>query len=273
MKHVSLLAVAALSSLVLTAEPWTSERLGRLLSDSGRFVETDYASESDEDVPNRQRNSLPLFVDVLQESGWSTNQLIDALITVSSNGLSAAGWADSQRRNGAIAAIRLLSDINHPAVTNYFHGIVSSDLHGLEEVVIPATFKYTNLEPEVLQTMKRWCVQTNRYDKAAPMVALDLLDCLKSLPEACKADARIRVANYIYFSSRHISSSQTWQDEQLAKLVPEYSNSVQRLNQMRYFAASSTNDYERSRSIAQIGRLIAMPTNSLNNVSWMEAWR
>ncbi len=249
---------------------WSMDRLASFLRCSGRFVESDYdETEATDDVPGRMRDALPLFRDVLQESGWTTNELIGVLCAVVSNGLQTANLQDPAKRRSAVVAMRQLADINHPAVTNFFSSIVCEDLHGMEKIAIPGLFKYTNLESNVVDRLYELCVCTNRYDEAASIVAWDLLECLSSVPEAEREAAKIRVAKYMYYSMRHISTSQTWQDEQLAKLIPSYSNSVQRLEQMRFFLHNSTNTYEQAKALAQYNRLSVFPTNSLNDISWL----
>lgn len=98
---------------------------------------------------------------------------------------------------------------------------------------------------------------------------MGLLDGLNHVPLEDREAARRRVAQFLYYSMRQISSSQTWQDEQLAKLIPAYSNSIQRLEQVDYLRVCSTQEYEREKSLIQYNRLNAIPTNQLNDVSWI----
>ena len=100
---------------------------------------------------------------------------------------------------------------------------------------------------------------------------MGLLDGLNHVPLEDREAARRRVAQFLYYSMRQISSSQTWQDEQLAKLIPAYSNSIQRLEQVDYLRVCSTQEYEREKSLIQYNRLNAIPTNQLNDVSWILA--
>jgi len=271
MKTILVLILGFLIGSSFAEEAWSTERLASFLRGSSRFIESDY-DETDalDDMPGRMRDALPLFCDVFRESGWTTNELVDALIVVVSNGLQAANLQDPDKRRSAVVAMRQLADINHPAVTNFFSCIVYEDLHGMEKIAIPGLFRYTNLESNVVARLYDLCICTNRYDEAASIVAWDLLDCLATVPEAERDAAKIRVAKYMYYSMRHISSSQTWQDEELAKLIPSYSNSVQRLDQVRFFIHNSTNVYEQSKALVQYNRLSAFPTNSLNDVSWIE---
>lgn len=269
--RVVLMVLTAMISVASSAETGDLSRFESFLCNSGRFFESDYDDEDAQDIPNRSLDAVPLFQDVMEANGWSTNDLVSSLIHVVSNGLVSSNWESAEAKRSVAVAIRQLSNINHPAVTNYFSSIVSSDLHGLEKIVIPGLFKYTYLEQEVMDRLQALCVQTNRYDRAAAIVAWDLLDCLSSMPDSERETAKLRVARYMYFSMRQVTSSQTWQDEKLAELIPSYSNSVERLNQMRYLMLHSERSYERERATIQFNRLSAMPTNALNNVQWINS--
>ncbi|MBR3922537.1 MAG: hypothetical protein IKJ45_05455, partial [Kiritimatiellae bacterium] len=72
--------VLSLSVVAASASPWTIERFEAFLRGDCRFIESDYDEEDDDDIPARMRNALPLFRDVFEESGWTTNELINALI-------------------------------------------------------------------------------------------------------------------------------------------------------------------------------------------------
>ena len=270
MKTILVIILSFLVGSSFAEGEWSTDRLASFLRGSCRFIESDCdETDASDDIPGRMRDALPLFRDVFQESGWTTNELVDALIAVVSNGLQTVNLQDPDMRRSAVVAMRQLADINHPAVTNFFRCIVYEDLHGMEKIAIPGLFRYTNLESNVVDRLYDLCVCTNRYDEAASIVAWDLLDCLATVPEAEREGAKIRVAKYMYYSMRHISTSQTWQDEELAKLIPSYSNSVQRLDQTRFFIQNSTNAYERSKALVQYNRLSTFPTNSLNDVSWI----
>ena len=268
MKIAVLMALSVIAGSSFSKEPWSTERFASFLRGSCRFIESDNIDEW-EDIPNRNRNALPLFQDVIRETGWSTNDLVQARINVVSNGLVSANLQDPDKRRAAVVAMRQLSDINHPAVTNYFNSIVTEDLHTMEKIAIPGLFKYTNLEPGVMARLYELCICTNRYDEAASIVAYDLIESIETVPEQEREHAKTNVVKYLYYSMRHISCSQTWQDEQLAQLIPSYSNSVQRLEQVRFFVQNSTNAYERAKALIQYNRLSAFPSNTLNNVSWI----
>ena len=269
MKVTMILLLCLMSLLVHASGGWSIQRLETLLCRSERFVESDHDEADSDEGRSWDRDGIPLFRDVLEEGGWSTNQLVCGLVSIASNGLQSTGWDVPERRKATVVAVELLADINHPDVTNYFHTLVGDDLHGLESVVLPAMFSHTNLEPEVFESLYRSCAHTNFYDRAAPSVAMELLDVLGRLPASAREAAKVRVARFLHFSMRQVTTSQTWQDEQLAKLIPDYSNSVERLEQVRYLMGHSARDYERNRAAAQFRRLSAIPANSLIRVPWL----
>ena len=270
MKTILAIIFSGLVGVSFAEGAWSTDRLESFLRGSCRFIESDYdETDASYDIPGRMRDALPLFHDVFQESGWTTNELVEALIAVVSNGLQTVNLQDPDMRRSTVVAMRQLADINHPAVTNFFSSIVYEDIHGMEKIVIPGLFRYTNLESDVVARLYDLCVCTNKYDESAPIVAWDLLECLSTVPEAERDAAKVRVAKYMYYSSRHISSSQTWQDEELANLIPNYSNSLQRLDQALFFIHNSTNAYEQAKALGQYNRLCAFPTNALNDVSWL----
>lgn len=73
----------------------------------------------------------------------------------------------------------------------------------------------------------------------------------------------------MYFAIRNVTDSQGAQDVKLAGFIPAYSNSVQRLDLMRYVSTSATNSWERANASNVVERLSAMPFNELNNVEWI----
>ena len=222
-------------------------------------------------VPNRLRNSLPDFQRFIGRNGWTTNQLIEGLICAITNNVSDANWADAGKRDTAEVAAWKLGEIDNPAVTNFFRQFNDSDdTDRLKIETIPPVFWRTNLEPEVLAYMRLLCIRTNVYCKVECNVMSDMFETLSTMPDELKPAATNRVAQYMYFAIRHVTDSQGWQDIELSRFVPAYSNSLQRLSLMRYVSTSATNDWERSNAAQIVQRLESMPTNQLNDVSWIE---
>ena len=122
---------------------------------------------------------------------------------------------------------------------------------------------------EVLSYMRSLCVRTNVYCKVETSVMLDMFETLSTMPDDLKPAATNRVAQYMYFAIHHVTDSQGWQDRELANFIPAYSNSLQRLSLMRYVSTSATNDWERANAAQVVQRLESLPTNQLNDVSWI----
>jgi hypothetical protein len=220
-------------------------------------------------VPYRYRDSLPEFQEFFVKSGWTTNQFIEGLIFAATNNMTDANWADEARRRVAKRAIWKLGEINKPAVTNFFRYLNDNADLNCKATAIPQMFHYTNLEPEVLEYMRSMCARTNLYDRVALRVFFTMFETLSTMPDAMKPAATNRVAQYMYFAIHHVTDSQGWQDIELSRFIPAYSNSIQRLRLMQYVANSATNAWERSNAASVVQALSAIPTNQLNDVSWI----
>ena len=97
----------------------------------------------------------------------------------------------------------------------------------------------------------------------------DMLETLQTMPSELQPAATNRLARYMYYTIRHATRAMAFQDCELAKLIPPYSNSVQRLDAMQYVESTATNELQRVRARMEIDRLLALPTNQLNDVSWI----
>ena len=113
-------------------------------------------------------------------------------------------------------------------------------------------------------------VQTNVYERAAVSVMFDLMRCVEEMPTQCRANATTNVAKFIYFSIMHgTTRANVVQDDELAKLIPAYSNSFQRITVVNHLLSTITNSYTHACLQSDLARLQALPTNELNNVSWL----
>ena len=221
-------------------------------------------------VPYRYRDSLPEFQEFFVKSGWTTNQLIEGLILVVTNNLVEGNWTDPEKQRMAGMAIWKLTEINHPSVTNFFYHFNETDrTQRFKRETIPAMIHFTNVEPNVLSYLRSKCTDTNIYDHVALSVADALLEALHTMPSEFKLESTNRIARYMYYSLHYMTKSMLWQDRELAKLIPLYSNSVQRLELMNYVIENTTNAVLRNRVQIEAERLSAIPTNQLNDVSWI----
>ena len=254
-------------------ESWGSEKLEGVLR-HGCVVQDYFPDGEPPDVPIRYRDALKEFRLFFEKSGWTTNQFVDSLIVAATNRAAGGRWTVSDWDEINASAIWKLSEIDHPAVTNFFRSYLDQESQGQvprKDVVTPvvAMFSHTNLEPEVLDYMRTLCVRTNLYESIADIVMLDMFETLSTMPEALKPAATNRVAQYMYYAIRHTTRQMCFQDRELAKFIPSYSNSFQRLEAMRYVESTATNVRQRVRARMEIDRLTALPTNALNDVSWI----
>ena len=221
-------------------------------------------------VPYRYRNSLPRFERFIARHGWTTNQLIEGLICAITNNVTDEKWTDEGKQRIAGIAAWKLSEIDHPAVTNFFRWFNDSDdTNRLKANTIPPMFWRTNLEPEVMAYMRSLCVRTNIYCNVEFNVVHDMFETLSTMSDELKTAATNRVAKYIYFSIWHTVRDVSWQDKELAKFIPAYSNSVQRLSAMRHVEATTQNPRLREWAKKEAYALSDIPTNQLNNISWI----
>ena len=250
-------------------QPWDQKRLEWLLYYN--CTPEDYDPDDLPDVPLRYRDALGerVFRTFMERSGWTTNQVVEGLICAFTNNITDEAWSSEKRRCIAGRAVWKLGEINLPAVTNFFYEFNRGDVARGKTATFASMFKYTNLEPEIMSYMRTLCVQTNIYDHVADRVMHNMFETLKTMPDAMKPAATNRVARYMYFAIHHVTDSQGWQDRELATFIPAYSNSVQRLDLMRYVSTSATNSWERANASNVVERLSSMPSNQLNNVGWI----
>ena len=221
-------------------------------------------------VPHRDRNALSELSQFMTIGGWTTNHLVESLMFVMTNNMTKANWADETKRRMARRAASSLSEINLPTVTNFFRAFNDADdTPRLKMQTIPGMIWYTHLEPEVLDYMRTLCVRTNIYMNVETMVMNGMFETLETMPSEMKSAATNRVARYMYFAIGHTTRGTGWQDRELAKFIPAYSNSIQRLQLMQHVANTVTNVYARANANKVVQALSAFPTNHLNDISWI----
>ena len=259
----------AASVAAVLAAATGQDALERLLRNG--FEPPDYFPDGEPAyVPLRNRNSLPEFQRFIEHNGWSTNQLLQGLMFAVTNNATDANWADEAKRKTAGVAAWKLGEIDDPAVTNFFRQFNDSDdTDRLKIETVSPMFLRTNLEPEVLDYMRTLCVRTNIYSKIEAVVLLDMLETLDTMPDEFKASGTNRVAKFMYFSIGNTTVRIGVQDRLLAGFLPSYSNSIQRLSVMRYVSTSATNAWERSNASQVVQYLESLPTNQLNDISWI----
>ena len=239
-----------------------------------RYLETiepvdNFPDGEPQDIPLRYRDGIADSAMFFSRTGCTTNQFLEGLFRAATNAFASTDWNEEEKDRISSTAVWKLSEIDHPAVTNFFKYMIDSDTDWHKGVPICAYFWRTNLEPEILSYLRTLCVQTNIYDSVAASVMNDMFRTLSTMPDAMKPAATNRVAQYMYFAIHHVTDSQGWQDIELSRFIPAYSNSIQRLRLMQYVANSATNAWERSNAASVVQALSAIPTNQLNDVSWI----
>ena len=263
---IVVLAVAVTAALAAQTVPtWDLAWLEHIFS-GGELI-----CGSDESyVPHRNRDALSSLGQFMTQGGWTTNQLVEALIFEMTNNMSEVNWADETKRRVARRAASRLGEINLPAVTNFFREFNDSDdTPRLKMQTIPGMIWYTNLEPEVLDYMRTLCVRTNVYDEVALTTARIMYETLETMPPELKPAATNRVAKYMYFALHHATHGFIWPDRMLAGFIPSYSNSIQRLDVSRHITETTTDSLLRAYVQHEVDRLSAIPTNQLNDISWI----
>ena len=262
-----LVALVSVLSCLADDNAWSQERFEECIGNCDH--EDNFPDGLPPYVPLRERNALPEFEWVFSQSGWTTNQLIEALALAVTNNLSDEVLNDAERCLVPHNALWKLSEINHPAVTNFFRRLNEIGEPRLGYTSILGMFYYTNLEPEVLAYMRSLCLKTNIYERASAAVMYDMRRTLDTMSPEHRSAATNRVASYIYFSILHTSMHICSQDRWLSGFLPSYSNSVQRLNAMRYVESTASNRLERSSAQKEIDRLSSLPVGQLNDLPWI----
>ena len=244
----------------MTAE---QERLERALAEYAPCEDGPY-------VPVRYRDVIADYAGLIIRNGWTTNQFLEGLTLAVTNNLTDECWTDPVRRKIAKVAAKSLAEINNPSVTNIFYTLKDTE-HGIRirDTLIPALFWHTNLEPEVIQMLETCCINTNVFDDISTLVRYCVYETLDTMPQDLKPAATNRVARYMYFAIHHTTRKLVSQDRQLAAFFPAYSNSLQRLSAVRYIVSTTTNVRTRVLAQQEVDRLSAIPTNQLNDISWI----
>lgn len=247
--------------------PYGQARLERWLAN---IIIPDYFPNGEPPyVPLRYRDALTEFREFFENSGWTTNQFIEGLIFAATNNMSDANWADETKRLVSERAIWKLSEIDNPVVTNFFRVLNDDGNVHFKSTAISAMLYHTNLEPDILSYMRTLCVRTNIYANLSSSVIDVMHETLDTMPPELKPAATNRVAKYMYYSLFHVPRHIIWEDRRLAEFIPAYSNSSQRLDAMRYVQSTTTNLRTRVLAQLEVDRLSAIPTNQLNDISWI----
>ena len=266
-KHLvnGMLIVTTLAAFAAVPPPAVVERVleGKIIRDN--FV----GVEEPPDVPLRYRNSLKEYESFIREQGCTTNEFVQALMLAATNGAYSLEWTEEEKNKIAARALIALRGMDRSDVTNFVRIVNADGKQHFRYTDFSMPFIHTNLEPEIMEYMRTQCVRTNLYECQVITVMLDMLDTLSTIPPPLQPAATNRVAQYMYFALGHTTRCHVAQDQELIKLVPAYSNSLQRLSMMQYIVATETNAYPRTYAQRAVQALSAAPTNTLNNIPWI----
>ena len=270
-KTILIIAVTLLAGRCLAESAWTQQRLEDYLFFQGsRMDDGIFDAENVEDVPEWKRDAIAEYKDFIVKGGWTTNQLIDAFILATTNHLQSSSWPAERDYLIASLSFRALSEINHPRSLSFVTSICTNGVKDILGAGVAGVFRYSRFEPEVFDYMRKVCVMTNIYERWVADIAIDMEVCFRDRPGYFNAAATNNFARYQYFVMHHVRSRNGLLDCQIRDFIPAYSNSIQRLNAMRYVANTATNRDQAVWATNQVNRLSALPTNQLNNVSWLE---
>ena len=268
---MSVVTLIVLAGQILADEHWPQRILEEeLLFKGTRIDDGIFDAEDVHYVPQWRRDAIAEYKDFIVKGGWTTNQLIDALILATTNHLQSPSWPAQRDYVIALIAFKALSEINHPRSLSFVANICTNGVKDILGGGVAGVFRYSRFEPEVFDYMRKVCVMTNIYERWVADIAIDMEVCFRDRPGYFNAEATNNFARYQYFVMHHVRSRNGLLDCQIRDFIPAYSNSIQRLNAMRYVANTATNRDQAVWATNQVNRLSALPTNQLNNVSWLE---
>ena len=221
-------------------------------------------------LPAWKRDAIREYGAFISEGGWTTNELVNGFMLAVTNHLYSPSWPSKRDAVIASLAFDALSYVNQPHALAFIKQLCTNDVRTILGEGIGGVYRYSRFEPEVFDYMRTVCVKTNAYDGWAQTIAVDMETCFEHRPNYYDSSATNNFVRYQYFTLRHVTSGQACADSIIVDYLPAYSNSVQRLLALRYVANTATNAATAGWAQRQVQRLSALPTNELNNVSWLE---
>ena len=218
----------------------------------------------------REHDIVPYFRRYMEETGCTTNQLINGFIYLATNFVNNTIWNDAALKSEvADNSWFALSAVNHPLARSFLLQACTNSPNVKLAEALPGVFRYTNLEPEVFDYLRTVCVQTNRYEDCSAGIALVLRNVCRDLPSEVRPAATTNLCKYIYFSIGQSSEDQLALEHELVGLLPTYSNSYQRIEVLRNTMRVHPSEYSRNYAQRILRPLLRIPTNELNDVSWI----
>lgn len=271
---IGILLLLSFSVYAEEDDPQLQDRFERSLI-FGLHAQDDFVNYSEPaHVPLRYRNSYTDCSNFVDAVGWSTNRFLDGLARAFTNNQPRAGYGLAETAEIRRRGLLLIGDLPIPSATNLLSSFLKNeDMHDYHHLMITPLFQRTNLEQAVLDRVCECMADTNMYAKISSEVLVDMQETLRTMPDEGKAAASNRVARFMYHSLRHTNRALSWQDDELVKFLPAYSNSIQRLSAMRHVSDSAIVPKARGRALNEVSRLLQIGTNNLTNIEWLEDGR
>lgn len=235
-----------------------------------RVLPQDDLVNEDESVQRygRDIDALPDFAMYLRDQNMTTNVLVSSIVNCArTNALLRASMLNKQLE---YAAIKTLSEINHPASVSFLKEYCQAESAPCYYEALVGIFRYSNLGQETVAYLKERCGDTNVYDQVALEVLWEMEKSLRTVPACLEGPARTNLAEFAYYSLEHTHADLVDQEEVLTSVFPVYTNSVQRLQLMGRIATRTTNDYVRAFATNIVTRLTAIPPEQRVDLPWLE---
>ena len=264
-------ALSVLPLLCIAGSRWTQADLENRLLAEGGCPNDDMNNLPDcESRPEWEKDALKEYEAFVSNGGWTTNELVAGLILATTNHLYSPSWPAERDRLIAATAFSALSRINQDCARSFISQICTNGVKGILAEGVSGIYRYSQFEPEVFNYMRRVCLNTNQYERWVGCIAFSMLKCFEDRPNYYNEIATNGFARYNYYVIMHATKDVGIVDRLLARWTVSYSNSIQRLQAMRYVSQTATNAAMAVWATNQVNRLSALPTNQLNNVSWLE---
>ena len=124
---MSVVTLIVLAGQILADEHWPQQILEEeLLFKGTRIDDGIFDAEDVHYVPQWRRDAIAEYKDFIVKGGWTTNQLIDALILATTNHLQSPSWPAQRDYVIALIAFKALSEINHPRSLSFVANICTN---------------------------------------------------------------------------------------------------------------------------------------------------
>ena len=221
-------------------------------------------------VPERHWNAFSKYEWCLQNGSCTTNQLIDALYEMATNIIHSGVQDGSEDYYIALNALNDISMMDCPYARDVIKICLTNEASDLKWWGAGALYRYSQLEQEVFDYFRIVYSSLGgvAYEQSIdPLFGLE--DSLETMGDEGRVAATNRLARFEYFMVTNATCKNILIDRHLCALKPDYAQSRQRLAAMSVVASATTNAGGRVQAQAIVDTLSLVPTNELNDVSWL----